>query len=169
VNEPIVERPSMSAYGVPDDLDGVLPWSWAQSRLVANRNFWVVSVSPDQRPHAMPVWGVWLEQAQEFWFSCAPGARKARNLRANPRVTIATSDTVEVVTIEGRAREANDDPGESAAIDVYTAKYWPPDQAGPMGDFLRSNALFAVTPERGFGIVEHEEEFARRATRWRWE
>ncbi len=30
---PVVERPQMSDYGVPDDLDGVLPWEWAEERL----------------------------------------------------------------------------------------------------------------------------------------
>ena len=28
--------------------------------------------------------------------------------------------------------------------------------------------LVEVTPERAFGIIEREEEFAQRATRWRW-
>ena len=27
--EPTAERPFMPDYGVPTDLDGVLPWSWA--------------------------------------------------------------------------------------------------------------------------------------------
>ena len=66
----------MPDYGVPADLDGVLPWSWAQERLERTRNFWVVTVDPAARPHAMPVWGVWLSGPQEFWFSCGPGSRK---------------------------------------------------------------------------------------------
>ena len=27
---PRAERPAMADYGVPDELDGVLPWSWAE-------------------------------------------------------------------------------------------------------------------------------------------
>ena len=30
------------------------------------------------------------------------------------------------------------------------------------------NAIFEVIPQRGFGIIEREEEFAQRATRWVW-
>jgi hypothetical protein len=37
-----------------------------------------------------------------------------------------------------------------------------------MGQFLRSNAIVAVTPERAFGIIEREDEFSQRATRWTW-
>ena len=30
----ITDRPDMAGYGVEDDLDGVLPWTWAVERLV---------------------------------------------------------------------------------------------------------------------------------------
>ena len=48
----------MPGYGVPDDVGGLLPWSWAEERLVSNRNYWVVTVDADHHPHAMPVWGL---------------------------------------------------------------------------------------------------------------
>ena len=44
------------------------------------------------RPHSTPVWGVWHTD-DTFWFSCAPSAFKARNLRANPYVAITTDST----------------------------------------------------------------------------
>jgi hypothetical protein len=37
-----------------------------------------------------------------------------------------------------------------------------------MEAFLRSHAIIEVSPERAFGIIEREEEFAKRATRWSW-
>lgn len=54
-------------------------------------------------------------------------------------------------------------------VAAYVAKYWedPAVHAG-MEAFLRRHALFVLTPERAFGIIEREEEFAARATRWRW-
>jgi hypothetical protein len=33
---------------------------------------------------------------------------------------------------------------------------------------MRENTIFEVTPERAFGIIEREDEFAQRATRWVW-
>lgn len=159
----------MAAYGVPDSLDDVLPWTWAEERLVASRNYWVTTVSGQGRPHSMPVWGVWLVDRERFWFSCAGTARKARNLRAVPSIVVAPSDSVEVVSVEGRAREVTgtdlDEP-----VNAYWEKY-----GAEMGmdrsavaEFLTAGASFEVTPERAFGIIERPEEFARRATRWRW-
>ena len=35
-------------------------------------------------------------------------------------------------------------------------------------EFLRQNLVFEVVPERALAIIEREEEFATRATRWRF-
>jgi hypothetical protein len=165
---PRAERPAMADYGVPADTDGTLPWSWAEERLARNRNYWVVTASASGRPHAMPVWGVWLADAGEFWFSCSPNARKLRNIDANPNVVVAIDDTVECISLEGRARRA--ERGEAAPMaDAYLAKYWDdPAVHDEMREFVLGHAVVAVTPERAFGIIEREAEFAERATRWVW-
>ena len=164
----------MSDYGVPTDTTDALPWAWAEERLVANKNYWVITATAAARPHAMPVWGVWLPETDRFWFSCAPSSRKARNIMENPQCAVTVDDTVECVSVEGRARIV--DPAaraDRAAIDqavaTYVSKYWdqPADHAESSA-FVRSNTLIEVTPERAFGIIEREDEFARRATRWRW-
>ena len=165
----------MSDYGVPADPAGALGWEWAQERLVANKNYWVVTASAAGRPHAMPVWGVWLPGPERFWFSCSPNARKARNIAENPRCVVTVDSTEEVVSVEGRARPAGQAGGDDtaavdAAVAAYLAKYWDDPAVHPeMEAFVRSHALFEVTPERAFGIIEREEEFAARATRWSWE
>lgn len=160
----------MADYGVPEDDDGLLPWSWAERRLMGSRNFWVATANAQARPQLMPVWGVWMTNPDRFWFGCSPRSRKARNMRANPLVVVAPTDTVEVVSIEGRAVETTD--GDiSDAIDAFFVKYGPEmntDRAG-VEEFLTSEASFEVTPERGFGIIERAEDFAQRATRWRWD
>jgi general stress protein 26 len=169
---PFVERPAMSDYGVSPDLTGVLPWTWAQERLVANRNYWVVTASASARPHSMPVWGVWLPDTDRFWFSCSPRARKARNLGENPQCVVTVDDTVECVSVEGRARVADvtrDADVIDHAVDTYISKYWDdPSVHSEMETFVRDHALIEVTPERAFGIIERDDEFAQRATRWRW-
>ena len=158
----------MAAYGVPTDLDGALPWSWADSRLSSSRNFWVVTASSDARPHALPVWGVWLSDVERFAFSCAPRARKARNLRDNPQIAITVDDTVECVSVEGHAREISGADAEPYVV-AYARKYEDdPAKQAALGDFVRSHTIFEVTPERAFGIIERDDEFTRRATRWVW-
>lgn len=169
---PFVERPAMADYGVPDDPAGALAWVWAQERLASNRNYWVVTATAGGRPHAMPVWGVWLTDPDRFWFSCSPRARKARNIAENPQCAVTVDDTVECVSVEGTARLV-DPEADRAAVDrmvaAYLAKYWSdPAEHPAMEAFLRSHAMFEVTPDRAFGIIEREEEFASRATRWRW-
>ena len=159
----------MAAYGVPDSEDGLLPWTWAEERLLASRNYWVTTVSAAGRPHSLPVWGVWLTARERFWFGCAPTARKARNLRAVPGIVVAPTDTVEVVSVEGRAREVTgqdlDEP-----ISAYWEKYG--EEMGmeraAVAEFLTAGASFEVAPERAFGIIERADDFTRRATRWRW-
>ena len=165
---PRCERPAMSDYGVPDDLDGVLPWSWAEERLVASRNLWVVSASAGGRPHAMPVWGVWVPDTSTFVFSCSPNARKVRNFTENPRVTVAVDSTVEAVVVEGTVRSVTADAVD-AALDLYVDKYWETEQEKVDGKgFVSSHDVWEVTPERAFGVIETEEDFARRATKWVW-
>ncbi len=165
---PRAVRPAMADYGVPDDLDGVLPWSWAEERLLASRNLWVVSASAAGRPHAMPVWGVWVPDTSTFVFSCSPNSRKARNFAENPQVTVAVDSTVEVVVVEGTARSvtaAAVDP----ALDLYVEKYWATEEEKVEGKvFVSSHDVWELTPERAFGVIETEEDFARRATKWVW-
>jgi hypothetical protein len=138
---------------------------------VASRSYWVVTASADARPHAMPVWGVWLPD-DRFWFSCDGASRKAANLRANPRMTVAADSTSEVVSIEGVAVPAGPraEPATGAAIDAYIAKYGAEMgmPADGIAEFLGAHTSFLMIPERGFGIIETPEEFSARATRWRW-
>ena len=45
--------------GIPDDPEGMLPWSWAEQRLKKSHNYWITTVTPDNSPHTMVVWGLW--------------------------------------------------------------------------------------------------------------
>ncbi len=162
----------MADYGVPSDPAGALPWAWAQERLVRNKNYWVVTASASRRPHALPVWGVWLADTDRFWFSCSQNARKLRNIAENPQCAVTVDDTVECVSVEGLARVADpagDADGIRQMIAAYLAKYWAdPDVHADMEAFIRRHAIVEFAPERAFGIIERDDEFAQRATRWRW-
>lgn len=157
----------MADYGVGGEGWRALPWSWAAARLAAARNFWLVTASAAGRPHALPVWGVWDDDDRRFAFSCSPNSRKAANLAANPQIVFAPGDTTECVSVEGRAHLVDEHGRRAAWIERYLAKYRPisPDLSG---DFLRAHALFEVVPDRAFAVIEREDEFADRATRWRF-
>lgn len=168
---PRIARPDMPDYGVPEDLEGTLPWSWAEERLAQSRNFWLVTVSGAGRPHAMPVWGVWMPDVERFAFSCAPAARKVRNLAANPQVVITNDDAVNVVSMEGRAHPISGDAVDAMAAHYqrkYAAEQYFDDLAF-VTDFMHKNAVYEVVPDRAFGIIETAEDFGPRATKWVWD
>ena len=155
----------MPDYGVDIPSWAPLPWSWAAERLAANQNSWVVTVSADGRPHALPVWGVWGDHEGRFAFSCGPRARKLRNLSANPQAVVMVDDTVECVSVEGWAAPVRTDDGRDQWIERYLGKYQPiaPDLSA---DFLRRNVVVEFGAELAFAVVEREEEFSTRPTRW---
>ena len=167
---PRITRPDMAGYGVPtDDLEGALPREWAQERLTECRNYWLVTVSGAGRPHSMPVWGVWLPDREVFAFSCAPTARKVRNLAANDQVVVTNDDSVNCVSLEGRARPLEGEAKEAMAR-AYAAKYVDRDHdRDDMVGFILANTCYEVGPDRAFGIVETEEDFSRSATKWVWD
>lgn len=159
----------MPGYGVPDHPGGLLPWSWAESRLIRSRNYWVVTASAAGRPHAMPVWGVWLADLERFAFSCSRQSRKARNIAENPYVAVAADDTVETVSVQGRAAHATDAEADTM-VAAFVSKYEQDDSArAALAEFIRGAAIFFVVPERAFGIIERAAEFSASATRWTWE
>ena len=80
MTEPTATRPYMPGYGVQPATAGrgLLPWSWAEQRLIRAHDYWLATVTPDGAPHLMPVWAVWHTGA--LWFSSSNGSPKARNL-----------------------------------------------------------------------------------------
>jgi len=104
----------MSAYGVPDDEVGLLPWSWAEERLVSAHNYWIATSGP----HASPVWALWRDGAVVF--SCSPRSRKARELARDPRVVVHLESGDEVVIVEGEVQRV---VADSVLVDEYERKY----------------------------------------------
>lgn len=145
----------MPGYGLAaaDAGAGLLPWSWAEDRLRSSHAYWLATVCPDGRPHAMPVWGVWHDG--RLVFSTGGRSRKARNLAARARCTVTTGDPTEPVIVEGEA-EALGSGG--AAGRTYAAKY------GSMPPDAPASPLLAVRPRVVFGMVEGS--FTATATRW---
>jgi hypothetical protein len=157
----------MPDYGVggPDWVP--LPWTWAADRLAAARNYWISTVSAAGQPHALPVWGVWDDVEMRFMFSCATTAAKARHLATNPLLTFAPESTVECLSVQGRADRLAAGERLEWWVARYVAKYGDEIGAG-LADFIRSNAVFEVTPTIAFGVIERADEFSTRATRWRF-
>lgn len=156
MTDPSTSRPYMPGYGIASDTRGMLPWSWAEERLIGARQYWLSTLRPEGLPHLMPVWGVWHHSA--LWFSTGHRSRKARNLAANPRCMVSTERADEPVVVEGTAHPISDPTQIEAMGKVYAAKY------GSFDPDL--GQVFRVEPHVVFGFIENEEHFAASATRW---
>jgi pyridoxine/pyridoxamine 5'-phosphate oxidase len=144
----------MGAYGIPVDLEGALPWSWAAERLDASRNFWISTADAAGIPHAAPVWGVWLDGA--FLFDTGDTSKKARNVATQPRIVVTTERADETVILQGVAERVADDATIEPYLAAYEAKYG----ARPPG------TRYLVRPSTAFGFIEEAKQFGRTATRW---
>ncbi len=162
MDEPRASRPYMPGYGLrgPAEGSGLLPWAWAVERLASSRNYWVVTIWPDGRPHAMPVWGVWDREA--FWFSSSRGSRKVRNLATDPRCVVTTENAQEPVVLEGRAEIVADPDTLRRLLALVNAKY-----STNYGIELldpAANATILVRPRWAFGLASAD--FTGSPTRW---
>lgn len=147
---PRSDRPALpEGYGLPESTDGLLAWEQVEPRLRDSQHYWLSSVRPDGRPHAVPRWGVWLDG--RFWYDGAPTTRHTRNVEDNPAVTLTLESGTEVVIVEGESHATRADPDDlgprlSAAFGKYAESgYTPgPDSwAGEDGGGLR-----VITPHR---------------------
>ena len=158
---PTAARPLMpDGYGVPESTQGVLPWSFVEERMEAALNYWVATVRPDCRPHAMPVWGAWIDG--KLYIEGSPDTVRHRNIRSNPHVVAHLESGSEVVILEGEAY-AVERPERSLGERLsqqMSAKYAPDYAPGP--DAWDEGGLFVIHPKKVFAWSR----FPSDTTRW---
>jgi len=152
----------MPGYGVvPEDQgSGLLPWAWAEQRLVASHDYWLASLWPGHPPHVMPVWGVWLDDA--LWFSSGLRSRKAKNLAGDARCTLTTDDSVDPVVVQGVASRVVEPTMLRAFADALNAKYATSYDEGFFDPEV--NGSYRVTLTWAFAMVQ--DDFSGSPTRW---
>src|SRR6202165_3167309 len=158
-SQPKADRPFAPGYGIvgAEDGKGLLSWAWVARKINNCRTFWLATIHAGRaRPHVMPVWGVWLDDA--FFFSTGRKSRKGQNLAANPACTITNDDGEEAVIVEGLATQATDAAELERIATAYKKKY-------KMDPRSMGEPIFRVQPSRVFGFVE--KTFPQSATRWR--
>src|SRR5438128_11769 len=100
--EPKADLPVMPAEFGLKPRETYLPWKHAVERLEGSRIYWICTAGADRRPHAMPVWGFWIDDT--LYFGTGRDTRKARNLAQNPAVVVHLESGDDMVVIEGTAR-----------------------------------------------------------------
>jgi nitroimidazol reductase NimA-like FMN-containing flavoprotein (pyridoxamine 5'-phosphate oxidase superfamily) len=161
---PKADRPYIPGYGLPSSREGILPWEWATERLTRASNYWICTTRPDGRPHAAPVWAVWVDSMVVF--EGGPGTRRGRNIAANPAVVVHIESGEDIVIVEGVAEEIRSPEPELEAklVEAY-AKYRKTHgyEADPAN--WREGGLYLVHPDK----VLAWSSFPADATRWTFE
>jgi len=114
-----------------------------------------MTVRPDATPHAMPVWGIWVEG--RFYFSTGAQSRKARNLSANASCVVCTDNPAEAVVVEGTASTIRD-ASRIAELSPHYAKKYRSFALDP-----KMGPIFEVQPRVAFGL---REQTFKSTTRW---
>jgi nitroimidazol reductase NimA-like FMN-containing flavoprotein (pyridoxamine 5'-phosphate oxidase superfamily) len=120
---PVASRPRFpKEYGVPSHSKGLLPWSHVTERLTKADHYWICTVNADNRPHATPVDGVWLNDC--LYFGGSPESRWRRNLTANGAMSVHLENAMDVVMLEGHARVESVDRARAQQLaEVSNKKY----------------------------------------------
>lgn len=159
---PAAERPAIpDSYGI--GADGSAPgeklgWETVEEWLRDARNYWLCTTRANRRPHAKPVWGVWLEGAAIF----STGARSlgARNLAREPEAVVHLESGDRVAILEGRIERPSDARLLERFADAYERKYdLRPATEDP------ASPVFALRPSVVLSWTE--EDYPGTATRWR--
>jgi len=156
---PKASRPHMPDYGIQPATKGagLLPWSFVSEQMTAAHNYWVVSTSPKGKPHAAPIWGLWLEEV--FYFSSGRASRKARNWAANPAAVVHSESGDDAIMLEGEVEvvdEKNEKDLLSSLDQAYRTKY--------KFAFLGPGNIYRLKIQRAFAW--READFTESATRW---
>lgn len=157
-----VSRPQMpELYGLKGPEAGFVDWSDVEKRLEDSANYWVCTTRPDGRPHAMPVWGFWLDGG--FIFGTGRETTKARNLASNPAISVHLEDGSDAVILEGRIEEIErlDDALRSSLDAASKRKY-------NMALFTpEESILYLLRPS--IALAWRHDDFPTSATRWRFD
>jgi hypothetical protein len=161
--QPAAGRPVLPAdYGIPENNDDLLPWSFVVERMTAAKNYWVVSADLSAKPSVTPVWGTWFEN--KFYCDGSPATRRGKNILQNPQVSVHLESGDEVVILEGEAIIYQTAPAHALAEKVaegYRAKYA---QLGysPATEQWDQGGLFEFTPKKVLAWTK----FPTDMTRW---
>jgi len=151
------DRPKMpEGYGIKAANEGrMVSWSEVERKLEEARNYWIVTASPESRPHAVPVWGIWF--GGTLYFGTDTKSRSGQNLAANHRIVVHLESGDDVVILEGRAHGLRPEEVTEELDGAYHTKY---------GWRLKDNPVFRLEMHTALAWAEHD--FTESATRWRF-
>ncbi len=135
-----------------------LGWGTVEAWLRDSRNYWICTTRADGRPHAKPVWGIWMDGAAIF--STSARSLSARNITRDAEAVIHLESGDRVAILEGRVERPSDPGLLSRFAEAYEEKYeLRPDVDDPGAPVL------AMRPQVVLSWIEAD--YPGTATRWR--
>ena len=144
MREPHLTRPHFPE-GYLAGPKGFVAWTHVESRLREAKNYWLCTVQPNGHPHAIPKWGVWVED--KLYFDGSSETRHSRNIAKNPYVSVHLESGDDVVAMDGVARahpKPSPELGRQLAS-AYATKYADFGYS-PKPDQWDNGGLYEVTP-----------------------
>lgn len=137
----------------------MIDWPFVTERLARARSYWLATVRPDGRPHAAPVWGVFVED--DLFLETSPGTLKARNIAHGSAVSVHIELGDHAVIVDGQASDFRPDTALAKAIAAaFATKY---DGYAPPASAWDNGSLYLVTPHTVLAWRDMPT-----ATRWRF-
>jgi hypothetical protein len=161
--EPPRERPDSppKSYGVPRRGGTFIEWSRVIERLKEAEGYWIGTVTRDNRPHVVPIWGCFVGD-DLYLETGAPDTTKNRNLAANRNVFVHLDGVNDVVIVRGVAVEVRPDPELGAALAAAMGgKY---EGYDPTPDSWDQGGMYRIDPQAVLAW-----QAMPTATRWRFE
>ena len=145
MSDPEISRPDFPK-GYLEHPISFLAWADVQQRLVEARHYWICSVRPNQNPHVIPRWGVWVNGC--IYYDGSPETRHARNISRNPHIALHLESGAEAVILYGTAKAVNRPEYDLGVIIAaeFRSKYATLGYA-PQPDQWNAGGLFVITPE----------------------
>lgn len=120
--QPMITRPHFPK-GYVENPKAILPWSHVVEKLTQAIHYWICSVNPNGRPHAVPRWAVMV--TDKIYYDGSPETRHAKNISENPYVSLHLEDGSDVVIVNGKVVELEQSPLElrEKIAQAYIDKY----------------------------------------------
>lgn len=146
---PIAERAGVPAeYGVPRGRGGLLAWSDVEPRWVDATVYWLATCGASGRPRVRPVDALFVDGL--LYVGGSPETAWARDIAANPEVSVHLDGGSDVAILEGTAEllETGVEPDLAERLAAESNRKYP--QYGLTADAYRGPGPYRIRPRRGF-------------------
>lgn len=102
-------------------------WPHIASRLAPERNYWLGTTTVSGAVHAVPVWGVVVDE--QFYVYSERKTAKAKNIARDPRVVVHLESAEHVVIVHGRMIDEGRPSDVAEVVESLSVKYSAPGDA----------------------------------------